>query len=62
MLECRWWLPSRNGTPCGSPGDTCDLHRQTQLLVWDLDWQLPVDDPVRRLPNVVVDDFALRQQ
>ncbi|GGM23362.1 hypothetical protein ACFFX1_10585 [Dactylosporangium sucinum] len=74
VLEWRWRLPGRNDTPCGSVGHTCDLHRQTQLvehytrtagtptLLWDLDRQLQPDDPVRDLPNVVVADFALRQE
>lgn len=72
ILEWRWRLPGRNDTPCGSPGHTCDLHRQEQLLdhytrsrgtptlIWDMDRQLAVDHPVRRLPNVTVADFALR--
>jgi hypothetical protein len=32
MLEWRWSLPGRNTTPCGTPGHTCDLHRQTELV------------------------------
>jgi hypothetical protein len=72
LLEWRWPLPGRNTTVCGSSGHTCDLHRQDELvehytrraqvptLVWDLDRQLPADDPLRLLPHVVVGDFALR--
>ncbi|GAB1641491.1 hypothetical protein [Krasilnikovia sp. MM14-A1259] len=60
MLEWRWPLPGRNTTPCGTPGRTCDLHRQIGLLehytracgtptvIWDLDRQLPADDPSAR--------------
>lgn len=71
MVEWRWPLPGRNTTPCGAPGHTCDLHRQAELLehytracgtptvIWDLDRQLPADDPVRGLPNVAVCEFAL---
>src|SRR6266568_7194729 len=70
ILEWRWPLPGRNTTPCGTAGHTCDLHRQTELLdhytrsglptlVWDLDRQLPPDDPVRSQRNVAVGEFAL---
>lgn len=71
IFEWRWPLPGRNTTPCGTPGHTCDLHRQDQLvshfavelglptLVWDLDRQLPADDPIRSLPNVTVCEFGL---
>ncbi|GIF47545.1 hypothetical protein Afe04nite_20840 [Asanoa ferruginea] len=71
VLEWRWPLPGRNTTSCGTPGHTCDLHRQaellwhyaaaprTTLLIWDLDRQLPSDAEVRRLPGVVVGEFAL---
>jgi len=71
LLEWRWPLPGRNATTCGSPGHTCDLHRQTELLdhytvdrhmptlVWDLDRQLPDNDPLRQLPHVAVGEFAL---
>jgi hypothetical protein len=74
MLEWRWPLPGRNDTPCGSPGHTCDLHRQAQLLdhytaehglptlIWDLDRQMRADDPLRGMPNVTIADFALRQE
>ena len=73
VLEWRWRLPGRNDTRCGSDGHTCDLHRQRDLLehytraralptlVWDLDRQLELDDPLRALPNVTVGDFALHQ-
>lgn len=71
MFEWRWPLPGRNTTACGSPGHTCDLHRQTELIerytlagvptvIWDLDRQLRADDPLRRLPNVRVCEFAVR--
>ncbi|QSB12973.1 hypothetical protein JQS43_15035 [Natronosporangium hydrolyticum] len=71
IFEWRWPLPGRNTTPCGSPGHTCDLHRQDQLvehytirfglptLLWDLDRQLAVDDPIRSLPNVAVCEFGI---
>jgi hypothetical protein len=72
FLEWRWPIEGRNvGTPCGHPAHTCDLHRQHELVtgytrrrrvptvVWDKDQRLPTDDPIRRLPNVVVADPAL---
>lgn len=71
IFEWRWPLPGRNTTACGSPGHTCDLHRQRQLLdhytygqslptiVWDLDRRLDADDPLRAQPNVRVAEFAL---
>lgn len=71
LLEWRWPLPGRNTTTCGTPGHTCDLHRQaefvghytkarrTPTLVWDLDRQLPDDDPLRQLPTFAVGEFAL---
>lgn len=69
IFEWRWPLLGRNTTRCGTLGHTCDLHRQTELfdqytragtptLVWDLDRRLPADDPCRRLPNIVVGEFA----
>lgn len=70
VLEWRWPLPGRNTTPCGSAGHTCDLHRQDELvahyaerlgvptLLWDLDRQLPPDDPIRGLSNVAVCEFG----
>ncbi|GGS98888.1 hypothetical protein GCM10010156_66270 [Planobispora rosea] len=72
LCEWRWPLPGRNTTPCGSPGHTCDLHRQQDLLdhyttgratptvIWDTDRQMPADDPLRSLPNVIVCDTARR--
>jgi len=71
FLEWRWPIPGRNTTPCGSPGHTCDLHRQAQLLshytlgcevptiVWDKDRQLPARSPLRALPNLAVCEAAL---
>jgi hypothetical protein len=32
FLEWRWSILGRNTTPCGTPGHTCDLHRQEELL------------------------------
>ncbi|WP_203821578.1 hypothetical protein [Paractinoplanes ferrugineus] len=72
IYEWRWPLPARNTTVCGSPGHTCDLHRQQQLIdhfthtrrlptiIWDQDRRLPADDPLRLCPNVRVADYALR--
>jgi hypothetical protein len=71
FLEWRWTIPGRNDTPCGSPGHTCDLHRQTDLLdhytlahgmptvVWDKDQQLSADNPLRLLSHVTVCEPAL---
>jgi hypothetical protein len=70
FLEWRWPIPGRNTTDCGTPGHTCDLHRQHQLLdhyataavptvLWDKDRQLPADDPLRGARNVVVCEPAL---
>ncbi|MGP4114997.1 glycosyltransferase family protein [Streptomyces sp. 4N509B] len=71
LLEWRWAIPGRNTTPCGSPGHTCDLHRQTALLehytvrrrlptvIWDKDRRLPAGDAWRRHPNVAVCEAAL---
>ncbi|MEV6595497.1 hypothetical protein AB0M36_01380 [Actinoplanes sp. NPDC051346] len=71
IFEWRWPLPGRNTTACGSEGHTCDLHRQqgliehytlgrsTPTLVWDLDRQLPADDPLRGHPAVTVAEYAL---
>ncbi|WP_436528411.1 hypothetical protein [Actinoplanes sp. HUAS TT8] len=71
VFEWRWPLPGRNTTACGTPGHTCDLHRQQQLLdhythdlglptvVWDHDLWLPADDPLRGHANVRVADPAL---
>ncbi|MFF0250181.1 CgeB family protein [Streptosporangium sandarakinum] len=72
LCEYRWPLPGRNTIPCGAPGHTCDLHRQQALLnhythtratatvLWDTDRQMAPDDPLRRMPNVVVCDTARR--
>lgn len=71
MLEWRWPIPGRNTTPCGTPGHTCDLHRQQELLdyythqlavptvLWDKDRRLPPDDPLRSQRNVTVCEAAL---
>jgi len=70
FLEWRWPVPGRNTTACGTPGHTCDLHRQQELLdhytergtgtlLWDKDRQLPPDHPLRRTGNVVVCEPAL---
>jgi hypothetical protein len=70
IFEWQWPLPGRNTANCGTAAHTCDLHRQTELfnhytsygtptLVWDLDHQLPPDDPRRLLRNVAVGEFAL---
>jgi hypothetical protein len=71
VFEWRWPLPGRNTTACGTPGHTCDLHRQQHLLdhythglgvptvVWDHDLWLPADNPLRREANVRVADPAL---
>jgi hypothetical protein len=71
IVEWRWPVPGRNTTVCGSDGHTCELHRQQQLLdhythdlrtptvIWDLDRQLPADDPLRLLSQVRVAEYAL---
>lgn len=71
FLEWRWPIPGRNTTSCGTPGHTCDLHRQTELLdyytrdrctptlLWDKDLQLPADHPLRHAPHVTVCEAAL---
>jgi hypothetical protein len=70
FLEWRWPVPGRNTTACGSPGHTCDLHRQDQLLdfytgqgvrtvIWDKDLQLPLAHPLRSVPNAAVCEAAL---
>ena len=70
FLEWRWPLPGRNTTDCGTPGHTCDLHRQQQLLdhytlkqgiptiIWDTDHTLAPDDPLRHHPAVTVCELA----
>ncbi|MEV7965857.1 hypothetical protein AB0O34_07720 [Sphaerisporangium sp. NPDC088356] len=69
--EWRWPLPGRNTTPCGTAGHTCDLHRQDKLIshythalstptvLWDTDRQITADEPLRRVPHVVVCDPAV---
>ena len=32
FLEWRWPVLGRSTTKCGSPGHTCDLHRQDELV------------------------------
>jgi hypothetical protein len=71
MLEWRWPIPGRNTSVCGSPGHTCDLHRQQELLdhytvrlsvptvLWDKDRQLPQGDPLRHHGSVSVCEPAL---
>ncbi len=71
FLEWRWAIPGRNDTGCGSPGHTCDLHRQAELLdhytrdrqvatiVWDKDLQLDGDHRLRHAPHVTVCEAAL---
>jgi hypothetical protein len=70
FLEWRWPIPGRNDTPCGTPGHTCDLYRQDELLahytrrgvrtlIWDKDQQLPADDPLRLTPHVTICEAAL---
>lgn len=72
FLEWRWPVPGRSTTPCGSPGHTCDLHRQDELVahytalrktptvVWDKDLKLPSGAMLRSLPNVTVCEAGLR--
>lgn len=70
FLEWRWPISGRNTSACGSPGHTCDLHRQEQLLehytarglptlLWDKDRQLTADDLLRHVANVTVCEPAL---
>jgi hypothetical protein len=71
FLEWRWPIPGRNTTDCGTPGHTCDLHRQRMLLnhytqrdgtptiIWDKDQTLPSSDPLRQTDHVVVCEAAL---
>jgi hypothetical protein len=71
FTEWRWPIPGRNTTVCGTPGHTCDLHRQTDLInhytndlalptiIWDKDRQLPADSPLRRRRGVTVCEAAL---
>jgi hypothetical protein len=71
FLEWRWRIQGRNDTPCGTPGHTCDLHRQEELLrhytrergihtiVWDKDQQLKRSGWLSDAPNVTVCEPAL---
>jgi hypothetical protein len=70
FLEWRWPIPGRNTTDCDTPGHTCDLHRQQQLLdrytalgiptlLWDKDRRLADDDPLRHARNVAVCEPAV---
>jgi hypothetical protein len=71
FLEWRWPIPGRNTTGCRSPGHTCDLHRQAELLrdytvgrttptvIWDKDRKLRSDSIWRRYPHVAVCEAAL---
>lgn len=71
FLEWRWPIFGRNTTPCGTPGHTCDFHRQAQLVrqyalkhkvptvIWDKDRQLRADSIWRRKPHVAVCEAAL---
>lgn len=71
FLEWRWPIPGRNTTACGTPGHTCDLHRQAEILrhytrrrqtptlVWDKDRQLPRGALLRDRANVVICEAAL---
>jgi hypothetical protein len=71
FLEWRWPVAGRSTTPCGSPGHTCDLHRQDDLLlhyttghrtptvIWDKDLRLPRSSPWRHDPAVTVCEAAL---
>lgn len=71
FCEWRWPIPGRNTTSCNTPGHTCDLHRQHELLnhytyrrhtptlLWDKDLQLPAAHPLRAVPHVTVCEAAL---
>ncbi|WP_338932763.1 hypothetical protein WEB32_30560 [Streptomyces netropsis] len=71
FLEWRWPIEGRNTTICGTLGHTCDLHRQSELLlhytthrrvptvIWDKDRQLRPDSIWRRHPTVAVCEAAL---
>ena len=70
FLEYRWPITGRNTTACGTPGHTCDRHRQQQLLdhytaagvptvVWDKDRQMREADPLRYAHGVTVCEAAL---
>jgi hypothetical protein len=71
FLEWRWPVTGRSTTPCGTPGHTCDLHRQADLLrhyttarrtptvIWDKDRQLSRGSRWRQDPAVAVCEAAL---
>jgi len=71
MLEWRWPIPGRNTTVCGTPGHTCDLHRQKDLLahytldrrlptiLWDKDRKLPASSHWRNARTVTVCEPSL---
>lgn len=57
FLEWRWPIPGRNTTACSSPGHTCDLHRQNELLAHYtlLASSLRADIPQSGTPTIVWD-------
>jgi hypothetical protein len=71
FLEWRWPIKGRNTIPCGTPGHTCDLHRQEELLahytlgkrtrtlLWDKDRRLPAASRLRSLAQVTICEPAL---
>lgn len=71
FLEWRRPIADRNTTKCATPGHTCDLHRQQQLLeqyvhtlgvptiLWDKDRKLPSTDPLRHQNHVTACEAAL---
>ncbi|SDG84078.1 hypothetical protein SAMN05421505_108213 [Sinosporangium album] len=71
FLEWRWPIPGRNTTDCATPGHTCDLHRQNQLIdhylhrlgvptiIWDKDRRLSAEDELRHHRGVTVCEAAL---
>ena len=71
VLEWRWPIPGRNTTLCGTPGHTCDLHRQKDLLahytldrhlptiLWDKDRKLAADSHWRNARTVTVCEPSL---
>lgn len=72
FLEWRWPVPGRSTSSCGSPGHTCDLHRQDELIahytaghkipmiVWDKDLRLESSSSLRSLSGVAVCEAAIR--
>ena len=72
FLEWRWPVPGRSTTSCGSPGHTCDLHRQDELvahyttdrkvpmIISDKDLKLEPGSPLWPLPVVAVCEAALK--